>query len=312
MVPTRLLLVARKAWFAVPAALLCMTGMLVLSKERKVLNFDLNAIKASPTSPQNSSSSSVSYFQKAIQAAFDDVIADSGISCPRNSAVSTNKATNKCYTRKRVNFTEFPHKAEGGLQTEERIFLADLYYNVDSVFEFGIGESTAIAAATNLPRYTGVDSDAEWVSKARSVAPDRYRFYFADVGATGKWGYPVKGHLSKASLDYQLAPLAVEQKPFDVYLVDGRWRVSCVMASFLHALQTGGNLTATRVVLHDYTIRTELYGIVESIATIESRLRTGVALALKHNVTERELYNIWEVRSFLKRFCCCNRFSVSH
>ena len=58
----------------------------------------------------------------------------------------------------------------GGLANSDRELLASLYYNSSSVFEFGLGESTHIAAYVGVPRFAGVDSDAVWVAKARGGA----------------------------------------------------------------------------------------------------------------------------------------------
>lgn len=185
-----------------------------------------------------------------------------------------------------------------------------LYVNAESVFEYGIGESTAIAAETNLPRYAGADSSAEWITTARSHAPDRFCFSFADVGPTREWGQPVSNNtLAKMALDYQLAPLRIEWDPFDVYFVDGRWRVACVMASFLHAIQTGGDLTKIRVLLHDYKGRggpEGSYGAVESIATIEQKSEKAVVLAKRHGVTTADVFNTWRVSAQPKaKFIWC-------
>jgi len=231
-------------------------------------------------------------FESAFEVAYDEVIVDAKRSCKDGDANTTD-----CYTRKRVGFDSFPFKSRGGLADSDRELIADLYYHAESVFEYGIGESTAIAATTNLPRYAGVDSSAEWVSTARSHAPDRFRFSFADVGPTRDWGNPVNNEtLAKMALNYQLAPLKVERDPFDVYLVDGRWRVACVMASFLHAIQTGGDMSKIRVVLHDYAGRggpEGSYGIVESIATIEKRSEKAVVLAKRRDVTNVDIFNAW-------------------
>jgi hypothetical protein len=242
-------------------------------------------------------------FNSAFEFAYGEVIKDSKKSCYRGFRGILNAddtPASDCYPRERVDVSDFSYKSKGGLTDSDRNLIADLYYKADSVFEYGIGESTIIAAKTNLPRYTGVDSSAEWVSMARSHAPDRFRFYFADIGPTKEWGNPVSNEtLAKMALDYQIAPLRVERDPFDIYLVDGRWRVACVMASFLHAIQSGGDMNKIRVVLHDYAGRggpTGAYGFVESIATIEQRSEKAIVLAMKDGVTNAEIFNAWKVR----------------
>jgi hypothetical protein len=235
-------------------------------------------------------------FDSAFQVAYDEIMVESKKSC-RPGGENLDDIID-CYTRKRVDLNTFPFKSRGGLSNTDRQLLSETYFNADSVFEFGIGESTAIAAETNLPRYAGVDSSAEWITTARSHAPDRFRFSFADVGPTREWGQPVSNKtLAKMALDYQIAPLFVERDPFDVYFVDGRWRVACVMTSFLHAIHTGGDLNRIRVVLHDYDGRggpEGSYGAVESIATIEKRSEKAVVLAKRRDVTAADIFNTWQ------------------
>lgn len=123
----------------------------------------------------------------------------------------------------------------GGLRKEDREKLFQIYGEANSVFEFGLGESTRIAAAMQVPRYTGIDSDANWVQTARDHAPSHFRFAFADIGPTEKWGYPEEPELSKNVLNYQISTLWSEPYAFDVYMVDGRWRLPCMLVAFLHA-----------------------------------------------------------------------------
>jgi hypothetical protein len=65
---------------------------------------------------------------------------------------------------------------------------------------------------------------------------------------------------SKMILDYQIAPLFLEKKPFDVYMVDGRWRVACVMACFLHAMHCGGDMRKIHVM--SYYTTTQIAQII--------------------------------------------------
>ena len=140
---------------------------------------------------------------------------------------------------------------DGGLMDEDRLLLAKYYSSSNSVFECGLGESTYIASHVGVPRYAGIDSDAVWVNVARSKSLDHFRFYYGDIGDTAAWGQPANPSLVKIILDYQLAPLIVEPHPFDVYTVDGRYRVACMMLAFLHASARGAQKDATIVLLHD-------------------------------------------------------------
>ena len=152
--------------------------------------------------------------------------------------------------RKNFDLSNWTMITKGGLTDHDRRLLAKIYRNAESVFEYGLGESTYIASEVGIPRYSGVDSDHVWVAMVRNQSLPHFRFYFADVGATGNWGWPKKSH-PKNELNYQAVPLLSEPLPFDVYMVDGRWRVPIVALSFLHASARGANHNHTQVLLHD-------------------------------------------------------------
>eukprot|EP00980_Cylindrotheca_fusiformis_P018632 scaffold6189_cov101-Cylindrotheca_fusiformis.AAC.7 len=134
----------------------------------------------------------------------------------------------------------------GGLDDNDRATLYELYGNADSVFEWGLGESTDIAAQLGVPRYSGIDSHPKWVAQARKQAAARgmkhFRFAFADIGVTGDWGKTYDKKLPKVVYNYQIQPLVGEDKPFDVYLIDGRFRIACFCIAILHALARGGDM----------------------------------------------------------------------
>ena len=75
-------------------------------------------------------------------------------------------------TRRDFNLTMWDKKTTGGLKDLDRIKLAAIYRNATSVFEWGLGESSFIAAEVGVPRYTGIDSDPTWIKAARDSSPD--------------------------------------------------------------------------------------------------------------------------------------------
>ena len=137
-------------------------------------------------------------------------------------------------TRNAFDIVQWRDKTSGGLEDTDRKLLGRVYSRVESVFEYGLGESSYIAAHAGVPRYSGTDSDSKWISMVQSKTMKHFRFFFADIGKTKEWGNPVKKGLKKNQFDYQIAPLVLEQKPFDFYLVDGRYRTACFCISFLH------------------------------------------------------------------------------
>lgn len=186
-------------------------------------------------------------------------------------------------------------KGTGGLTDKDRILLAKVYRNASSVFEFGLGESSLIASHVGVPRYAGVDSDAAWVSQSRDKVHSHFRFYLADIGGTGAWGKPEDTELTKSVLDYQLAPLIVEPNAFDVYMVDGRMRLACMMASFLHASSRGAPTDQTIVLIHDCVEKRVKYKAADHLLDLVHHSGDRLcAYQRKPSTTDEDLLKVWE------------------
>jgi len=186
-------------------------------------------------------------------------------------------------------------RGNGGLDDADRSVLGRIYFHAQSVFEFGLGESTLIAAAVNVPRYSGVDSDAEWVAQARKNSKrSHFRFNFADIGETKAWGYPVK-QLRKNTYDYQFGALAGEEDAFDVYLVDGRYRVACVCVAFLHAMQHRGDMEKVRVGIHDNHTPGRGYNVINNtIGELMIKNKRLWVYKLKNGTTVDDVIELWK------------------
>lgn len=188
----------------------------------------------------------------------------------------------------------------GGLTNADRTLLAEIYGQANSVFEYGLGESTYIADHVGVSRYAGIDSDAAWVANARKSVATHFRFYFADIGETLAWGFPQKT-LPKNVLDYQVIPLISEPQPFDVYMVDGRWRLPCLLLSFLHAHARGADPSHTTVLLHDcpekhLTVMKSRQHYVNADHLLDLIRHSGDKLCAyrrKPATTDEELYDLW-------------------
>lgn len=211
-----------------------------------------------------------------------------------NKAIQTPTLSSDATPRERLSLKGWS-RGTGGLNDQDRFLLGELYYYACSVFEFGLGESTLIAAKVGVPRYAGVDSDARWVARSRTnTEMSHFRFSFADIGDTKYFGHPADPTLSKIGYDYQIAPLAVEQKPFDVYLVDGRYRIACACASFLHAIKHGGDMTKVLVAVHDNDKPKRGYQSFLGIADVVFQAKKLWVYKLKENFTEEDIFKLWE------------------
>lgn len=239
-----------------------------------------------------------SYFQKAVAVGVQAL----------TTATTTNNNNNTTTTnRKRRSFDvkQWKQRTTGGLVDQDRILLAAVYSQAESVFEFGLGESTYIADYVGVPYYAGIDSDAEWVSQTRAQVNTNFRFYFADIGPTKYWGYP-DAPTAKGFVQYQLAPLLAEQRPFDVYMVDGRWRVPTTLLCFLHASDRGADHQHTTVLLHDCPLqgvtpegiyrrryRVEYERVNEVLDRVQHSGGVLCVYKRKKNTTDEMLWNLW-------------------
>lgn len=144
-------------------------------------------------------------------------------------------------------------RGTGGLCDADRSVLAVLYSAARRVFEYGLGESTKLAAEMGVPRYHGVDSDAAWVSNVQSEAPKTgYNFTFQNIGPTREWGNPVNCTPRPSFETYSKTPFETGAQSYDMYFIDGRFRVACTAQAFLHASSGGSDNDAPVVVVHDF------------------------------------------------------------
>ena len=104
-----------------------------------------------------------------------------------------------------------------------------------------------------VPHYHGVDSDDAWVRRVRNGAPKTgYTFTFQNIGQTAAWGNPVDTSPRPSFAKYSRTPFETGGQSYDMYLVDGRFRVASAAAAFLHASSGGSDNAAPIVVVHDF------------------------------------------------------------
>ena len=173
----------------------------------------------------------------------------------------------------------------GGMTRDEQELLARTYAHAHSVFEWGMGSSTLIAAHVGIPRLTAVDSAVDWVQKCRQqVDRPGYSLRHADVGAIVEFGTP------KDSASQHLWPgysrqVDGEQGAFDVYLVDGRFRVACACRALLHGRAD------SLVLVHDF--ERPAYHVLLDVADQLERVGKLAVLRRKLGVNAAAIERLW-------------------
>ena len=85
-----------------------------------------------------------------------------------------------------------------------------------------------------------------------------------------------------------------EQCPFDVYLVDGRFRTACAILALLHSSRGGHD---TKILMHDFTSPLRVHASYKEMLrvadVVESSGNSLVALKRKQGVTDEMLHEMY-------------------
>ena len=120
-----------------------------------------------------------------------------------------------------------------------------------------------------------------------------------------RFGYPTDASTSPKWPFYSAGPLAAEGAPFAVYLIDGRFRVACALASLLH----GG--TESLLLVHDFSTQPGVadrgYGVLLELGAAEkldgccgddgNRSNNDILVVLRRRpgVSDAELRAMWRI-----------------
>lgn len=144
-------------------------------------------------------------------------------------------------------------------------------------YEFGSGGSTKLAASMGLTVH-GVESDARWLEQLRSEVGSACQVQHVDIGPTKEWGYPVDLRAADQFPDYSRS-IHAHDRPFDLVLVDGRFRVACTLETIDYLVEKG-DLATARIFIHDFWNR-EHYKPVLEFLDAEKTVETAGLFKIK-------------------------------
>lgn len=175
--------------------------------------------------------------------------------------------------------------AGGGMQPSEQDLLKRAISNASSMFEWGMGSSTMIAHYLNISRLTSVDSSQHWVQKIKTTLGHRaYKLIYADIGRVKMWGVPVDSSYKAAWPNYS-AHVDAETGSFDIYLVDGRFRVACASLALKHGH------SRSLVLVHDW--KRSKYHVLLDVAEVVANIQNLVVLKRRLSITDNDLLALW-------------------
>jgi len=181
-------------------------------------------------------------------------------------------------------------------------FYDGLLASARRIVEYGVGGSTEMAVKReNVELIRSIESDAAWLKMVLSVPAImtaeralRCVIVHVDIGTTKEWGYPVDGSRRDAWPQYAARPWDPSLPRPDLVLVDGRFRVACVMQSVLNGSPE------TTIAIHDFWDRPYYHAVLPFLDWIASTERFGAFHPrasfdrdMARNLLTRHLYDVY-------------------
>lgn len=141
--------------------------------------------------------------------------------------------------------------------------------------EFGSGKSTEFAVSyDNIKTIDCIESDPNFLEDvihqneliSSHIASGRVTTHPIDIGATGEWGFPVDESPQDIFTDYSMKVHGLDHQ-HDTILVDGRFRVACVLEILAKKYHP------CNILIHDFWHRNEYHAVLNFLdvqASIDS------------------------------------------
>jgi len=123
---------------------------------------------------------------------------------------------------------------------EVKAFVQERYRAATCILEYGTGGSTVFAAGETSAQILSIESDRDWAAKISAYLAqeglDRpgVEIRWADIGPTGAWGKPTKSREWGKFHTYPMQPWRDASFDPDLVMIDGRFRLGCLVAAALH------------------------------------------------------------------------------
>ncbi|MCM3420734.1 hypothetical protein [Sphingopyxis alaskensis] len=148
-----------------------------------------------------------------------------------------------------------------------------------SLLEFGCGGSTLVAAR-QVRRIVSVDSDPAWLARVRAeVAAEPVDFtpVHIDIGPVGEWGYPTGESRLRDWPRYHTQVWRGMGGSPDAVLIDGRFRVACLLQAIIHCKPD------CVLLFHDFTGRPHYHAVLRHVDVL-TRVDTLAVMRVRQQV----------------------------
>ncbi len=150
---------------------------------------------------------------------------------------------------------------------------------LSSLLEFGCGGSTLVAAR-QVRRIVSVDSDPAWLAQVQAdIGGEAVEFtpVHIDIGPVGDWGYPTDESRLRDWPRYHSQIWRGMGGSPDAVLIDGRFRVACLLQAIIHCKPD------CVLLFHDFTDRPQYHVVLKHVDVL-ARVDTLAVMRAKAQV----------------------------
>lgn len=186
------------------------------------------------------------------------------------------------------------------LNTDNERTLFFKYLNNSKIyFEFGSGGSTFYALKSPINKIYSVESSKSWYRKMlswkyirKNIKNKRLDYFYINIGKTGDWSNPTDESSKNLWPDYSNA-LTIINNPekIDTLLVDGRFRVACILKSLLVCDKD------LIIIVHDFWDRPHYHCVLEFLEPIDQVDSLGV-FKPKNNLDKEKIDKLYQIYKF--------------
>src|SRR5690606_34200151 len=146
-----------------------------------------------------------------------------------------------------------------------------------------------------------VESNQSWLDELLSYrfmriqAENRWKYFHIDIGETREWGYPMENaeqHLFPAYSSFIFDQ--IDPHSFDRVLIDGRFRVACILQTILH----GHQKPDLQIMVHDIWFRPS-YHIVLDFLIEQHRIDSLGVFTIRNSPDLEKIRSLYAKYKFL-------------
>ena len=168
--------------------------------------------------------------------------------------------------------------------------------------EFGCGGSTFHTLKYSRAKVYSIDSDRLWLDELMTYRyirlqerRSRWQPGYVNIGPVEHWGYPRKDADKEMFPEYSSNVFNfIQPDKIDRVLVDGRFRVACVLQTIIHCHQNPD----IQIFIHDFWIRSTYHRVLDFLVEMH-RVETAGIFTIRNPVDFNRVNDLYDEYKYL-------------